>query len=730
MIENSAPYKFMDASLSFEERIADLIANLTLEEKISQMVHTSCAIERLGIPEYNWWNECLHGVARNGTATVFPQAIGLSAMWDTDMMFRVATIISDEARAKHHESLRQGDRGIYKGINFWTPNINIFRDPRWGRGQETYGEDPYLTGRLAVAFIKGLQGNHQRYLKTAATVKHFAVHSGPEPLRHTFNADVSPKDLRETYLPHFKECVQEANVAAVMGAYNRTNGEPCCASPTLLIKILRKEWGFKGHVVSDCGAVCDIHLHHKVTKNAKESAALAVKNGCDLNCGETYKSLLQSVHDGLLTEEEINRALGHLLLTRFRLGMFDSPESVSYTGISYDVNDCARHRKAALEAARKSIVLLKNQDGLLPLSKKIKSIAVIGPNANDRDVLLGNYNGTPSRYVTPLEGIRRKLTRQARIYYAPGCKISETAEQGHIGKLTRGFAEAVACAQRAEAVIMVLGLNSLYEGEEGDATESPAGGDRTHLNLPGKQQELLEAVCAAGKPVVLAILNGSPVALNWAQEHVPAIVEAWYPGEEGGTALADVIFGDYNPGGRLSITFPRGVDQLPPFEDYAMNGEKGRTYRYMKDEPLYPFGFGLSYTRFEYNDLTLTPEIKIGKKQVIRVTLKNIGNLTGEEVVQIYLSYPEHCKGVPIRQLRGFRRITLKPAQCKTVSFTLTPRLMTQIDDAGRCILEPGRYTVYVGGCQPDKRSEFLTGTPPLSATFIIKGQTAMELKY
>jgi beta-glucosidase len=409
--------------------------------------------------------------------------------------------------------------------------------------------------------------------------------------------------------------------------------------------------------------------------------------------------------------------------------MFDPPESVPFADTLYEVNDCAKHRKIALGAARKSIVLLKNQGGLLPISRKIKSIAVIGSNANDRDVLLGNYNGIPSRYVTILEGIRRKLARDVRIYYAQGCKINETKEQGHIGKLTRGFAEAVACAQHAEAVIMALGLNSLYEGEEGDATESPAGGDRTHLNLPGKQQELLEAVCATDKPVVLSILNGSPIALNWAQEHVPAILEAWYPGEEGGTAIADVIFGDYNPGGRLPITFPRSIDQLPPFEDYTMNGEKGRTYRYMRDEPLYPFGYGLSYTRFEYSDLTFTPEIKIGQKQFIWVAVKNIGNLAGEEVVQIYLSYPEHCKGAPIRQLRGFKRISLKPGQRKTVSFKLTPRLMAQINDEGRCVLEPGTYMVYVGGSQPDKRSEFLTGTPPLSSTFIIKGH-ARELKY
>lgn len=717
---NKVLLPFQDPALSFEERAEDLMARLSLEEKISQMTHFSPAIERLNIPAYTWWNECLHGVARAGVATVFPQSIGLAATWNAPLIQKAASAIADEARAKHHEAARRGDRGIYKGINFWSPNINIFRDPRWGRGQETYGEDPFLAGRMGVAFVKGLQGDHPRYLKCAATPKHFAVHSGPELLRHKFDAVVSAQDLRETYLPAFRDCVIEAKAESVMGAYNRTNGEPCCASHTLLIEILRKEWGFKGHVVSDCDAICDIHACHKVTQTRQESAALAVKNGCDLNCGETYSSLLDAVREGLITEKEIDIALKNILLTRFRLGLFDPPSMVPHSAIPFEKCDSPEHRALALQTARESLVLLKNEGGLLPLSKNLKSVAVIGPNADDRAVLLGNYHGTPSQSVTILEGIRRKLP-DTRIFFAPGCPIEERKEMGHIGTYTRGFAEALACAECAEAVIMVLGLNSLYEGEEGDGSLSPAGGDRVHLNLPGRQQELLETVCAKGKPVVLVLLSGSALAVNWAQERVPAILQAWYPGEEGGAAVADALFGDYNPAGRLPITFYKSLEQLPPFEDYAMNGEKGRTYRYMKEEPLYPFGFGLSYTKFEYGDLRLSAQ-RLGADEPLEInaTVKNVGSIAGDEVAQLYLSYPASIADAPIRQLRGFTRIHLKPGETSRVSFTLTSEQMSLFNREGKSTLTPGEYRIFVGGSQPDACSASLDGGGILSAAFEI----------
>ncbi|MBM7582919.1 beta-glucosidase [Caldicoprobacter guelmensis] len=725
--EDSGIPIYLDPDQPLEKRVDDLISRLTLEEKVSQMIYASSAIPRLGIPEYNWWNECLHGVARAGIATVFPQAIGMAASFNDKLLYRVACAISDEARAKHHEFVRQGDRGIYKGLTFWSPNINIFRDPRWGRGQETYGEDPYLTGRMGVAFVKGLQGDHPKYLKAIATPKHYAVHSGPEPLRHSFDARVSHKDLRETYLPAFKECVKEGKAESIMGAYNRTNGEPCCASQTLLQKILREEWGFDGYVVSDCGAIHDIHAHHKVTNTPEESAALAVNAGCDLCCGKEFESLVNAVKQGLISEEIIDKAVKRLFKARFKLGMFDPPERVPYAKIPYEVNDCEEHRRLALEMARESMVLLKNEGGLLPLRKDLKAIAVIGPNADNKKVLLGNYNGMPSKYVTALEGIRAKVSPQTKVYYAEGCDLT-AAESDYWGEeATRGFAEALAAAQRADVVIMCLGLSPELEGEEGDAARSTAGGDKTSLDLPGIQEELLKAVCATGKPVVLVLFSGSPVSINWAQDNVPAILQAWYPGEEGGTAIADVLFGDYNPGGRLPVTFVKSVEQLPPFTDYSM---KGRTYRYMEDEPLYPFGYGLSYTTFEYSNLKLSAEVvEAGQSITISVDVKNTGNMAGDEVVQLYLKDLEASVDVPIHELKGFSRIKLQPGESTTVTFTLTPRQMALIDDDGRCILEPGRFRVMVGGRQPDKRSEALAKTPILVGEFEVRGE-AMELEY
>ncbi len=705
MIDNNA---YLNTDLSFVERAKDLVSRMTLDEKVSQMLNTAPAIERLGVPEYNWWNECLHGVARAGVATVFPQAIGMAAMWDKHLMRAIATAISDEGRAKYHEAIRKGEHGIYHGLTFWTPNINIFRDPRWGRGHETYGEDPYLTGRLGVEFVKGLQGDDPKYLKAVATPKHFAAHSGPEKDRHAFDAKVSQKDLRETYLPAFEACVREGKAQSVMGAYNRTNGEPCCASKTLLQHILRDEWGFDGYVVSDCGAIQDIHQHHHVTTCTAESAALSVTNGCDLECGCVYANLLTAVHRGLIDEKTIDRAVTRLFTARFRLGMFDPPEKVHYAQMPYSVNDCDEHRQLAKQAALESIVLLKNDRGpstvdrgLLPLRKDLASLAVIGPNADSLEVLLGNYNGTPSKYVTPLTGIKAAVSPRTEVIYAKGCEL--------LGKSEDGFAEAIAAAEKAEAVVMCLGLSPQIEGEQGDAYNSDAGGDRTHMDLTGMQQTLLEKIVAVGKPVVLVLINGSALSINWAAEHVDAIIEAWYPGEEGGTAIAEIIFGDHNPSGRLPVTFYKSMDDLPDFRDYSM---KGRTYRYFKGEPLYPFGYGLSYTSFGYTDLKLsTNHLKSGKGIDLKVMVKNTGDRLGEEVVQLYLSDLKASVPVPTRQLVGFQRVCLMPGVEHEVSFTITSDQMKLVNDLGERVLEPGAFRVEVGGW---------AGMPKLAAEFAV----------
>lgn len=718
---------YKDQSLSFEERAKDLVSRMTLEEKVSQMLFNSPAIPRLGIPAYNWWNEALHGVARAGVATVFPQAIALAATFDEDLVYKVADIISTEARAKYHEFQRKGDHGIYKGLTFWSPNINIFRDPRWGRGHETYGEDPYLTARLGIAFIKGMQGDHPKYLKTAACVKHYAVHSGPEEERHSFNAVVSEKDLRETYLPAFKECIEEADVAGVMGAYNRTNGEPCCGSKTLLKDILRDEWGFKGYVTSDCWAIKDFHENHKVTSTAPESVALAVNNTCDLNCGNMYLNLLIAHKEGLVSEEAIDEAVTRLMTIRMRLGMFDDPEKVPYANIPYEKNDCPEHRAFAVEVAKKSLVLLKNENNILPLDKdKIKSIAVIGPNADSRQALLGNYHGTPSRYVTVLDGIREAVNEDTRIYYAEGCHLYKDRVQA-LGEPYDRFAEAISAAERADVVIVCLGLDANIEGEQGDVSNEFGSGDKKDLNLPGQQQELLEAVYKVGKPVILVLLSGSALAINWADEHIPAIIQAWYPGAEGGKAIASLIFGEYSPSGRLPVTFYRTTEELPDFRDYSM---ENRTYRYMKNEALYPFGYGLSYTKFEYSNIVLDKDkISVGESIECRATVKNIGNWASDEVVQLYIKDVEASVRVPRWQLRGIRKIHLEPGEEKEVSFTITPKDMSLINEEGKRMLEPGLFEVYVGGSQPDKRSIELTGTEVLKATFEVVGDV-IELEY
>lgn len=718
---------YKNEKLSFEERAKDLVSKMTLFEKVSQMTYNSAPIHRLGIPSYNWWNEALHGVARAGVATIFPQAIGMAATFDEHLLYHVAEVISTEGRAKYHEAQRKGDHDIYKGLTFWSPNVNIFRDPRWGRGHETYGEDPYLTGRLGVAFIKGLQGDDEKYLKSAACAKHFAVHSGPESERHSFNAVVSKKDLRETYLPAFKEAVKEANVETIMGAYNRTNGEPCCGSQTLLDDILRNEWDFKGHVTSDCWAIKDFHEGHGITSNPIESVALAVNNGCDLNCGNMYLNLYLAYKEGHVTEETIDKSVIRLMNTRMKLGMFDDPSHVPYTSIPYEKNDCKEHRELALKVSQKTMVLLKNENNILPLNKnKINSIAVIGPNSNSRDALIGNYYGTASKYVTILEGIQEAVNPNTRVYYSEGCHLYKDKVE-HLAIPEDRIAEAVSVAERADIVVMCLGLDANIEGEEGDASNDNAGGDKRNLNLPGLQQKLLEEVHKTGKPIILVLLSGSALAVTWADENIPAIVQAWYPGAEGGKAVASLIFGDYSPSGKLPMTFYRSTEELPDFHDYAM---KNRTYRYIENEALYPFGYGLSYTKFEYSDLIISKsELQTGETAQLKVTVKNVGQYESDETVQLYLKDVEATVVVPKYQLRGIAKITLKPKEEKQVCFELTPRQMALIDDEGNCILEPGVFQVFIGGNQPDERSAKLTDTDIQKGFFQVKGK-ALELEY
>ena len=708
--------KFENTNASISKRVEGMISKMTLEEKILQMMNNSPAIPRLNVSKYNWWNECLHGVARNGIATVFPQAIGMAASFDDELLYKVATAISDEARAKYHELVKQGD--MNHGLDFWSPNINIFRDPRWGRGQETYGEDPYLTSRIGVAFVNGLQGNDPKYLKVIATPKHFAVHSGPESKRHGFDAEVSEKDLRETYLVAFKACIKEGKAASIMGAYNRVNGEPCCASPTLLQKILRDEWEFDGYVVSDCGAIDDIYRGHKLVNSPEEAAALAVRNGCDLECGQTYNYLLEAVKKGFISETEIDIAIKRLFTARFRLGMFDPPEAVRYAQIPYEINDSKAHRQLALKMAKESIVLIKNANSLLPLNKSIKSISVIGPNAYDSTILRGNYYGDSSKYVTILDGIRDKISSKTKLYYTKGCDL--------IGNDEIGFSEAVSMAKRSDVVIMCMGLSQVLEGEEGELSFNKEG-DRKNLDLPEIQEKLVKTIYAIGKPIILVLTNGSPLTINWAQDHISAIIEAWYPGEEGGNAIADVIFGNYNPSGRLPVTFVKSIDQLPPFENYSM---QGRTYRYMNEEPLYPFGYGLSYTKFEYKNLKIEPEkLRIGKNVKISIEIKNIGNQSGDEVVQLYLKDLDASTIIPHYELKGFKRIHINSGQTRRVTFNLIPRQMALIDNEGRCILEPGKFKVMIGGSQPDKRSLELTGQKIVDGEFELVGQF-IEIEY
>lgn len=825
-------FPFRNSSLATEDRVNDLVSRMTLKEKADQLVYTAPAITRLGIPAYNWWNEALHGVARAGYATVFPQSITIANSWDEGLMLQVANAISDEARAKYHEFQRRGKTGIYQGLTFWSPNINIFRDPRWGRGHETYGEDPFLTGRMGYQFVKGLQGDDPKYLKTVATAKHYAVHSGPESLRHEFNADVSEVDLRETYLPAFRTLIMDAGAYSVMGAYNMFRDFPCCANP-ILYGILRNEWGFKGYIVSDCWAISDFYRFTKVAKDAPEAAAMAVKAGTDLECGADYKTLMTAVERGILSEDDINIAVKRIMTARFKLGMFDPDDIVPYAQIPYFVNASDFNNSLAREAARKSIVLLKNEN-TLPLSKYLKTIAVIGPNADNFESLIGNYNGIPKDPVTILEGIRTKVSPATKVIYAEGSDLADgihnlvpipsrylqtpDGKQGAYGEyfdnrdmkgeplfkrvddnidfywehlsprydmpdddfavrwttylvpdqtgthyigswgssayevfldgkrivnsrnehhafhievpaemeagkkykievLYKNLAgdadmkllwapprpdmlsDAVSAARQSDAVVLVLGLSQRLEGEEmAIKIDGFSGGDRTNLNLPAAQEKLLDAVVATGKPVIVVLTNGGALSVNNAREKAAAILLAGYGGQQGGNAVADALFGDFNPAGRLPVTYYKSIDQIPAFENYDM---EGKTYRFFRQEPLYPFGYGLSYTTFSYSKLTIPENVAVGETVKIKVTVTNTGKMEGEEVVQLYLTDEKATTPRPIRELQGFRRIFLKAGESQEVELTLEPRQFSIINNKNRRVIEPGYFTISVGGKQP-----------------------------
>ncbi|MDR0730432.1 MAG: glycoside hydrolase family 3 C-terminal domain-containing protein [Treponema sp.] len=677
-----------------EARIKELVSRMTLEEKVSQLSFTSAAIPRLGIPEYNWWNECLHGVARAGVATVFPQAIALGATFDESLIQEIAGAISDEARAKYNEAIAQGNRGQYWGLTFWTPNINIFRDPRWGRGQETSGEDPFLTGRIGAALVRGLQGEDPEHLKTAACAKHFAVHSGPEKLRHTFDAVVSRKDLFETYLPAFKALV-DAGVESVMGAYNRTLGEPCCGSTLLLKEILRGSWGFKGHVVSDCWAIQDFHQNHKVTSSPEESAALALNAGCDLNCGCTYPELTVSYRKGLVSMEAIDRALTRLLRTRFKLGMFDPPAEDRWAGLDRSVINCEKHRDLARRAALESIVLLKNgklKNGanLLPLDSSPKGILLVGPGAANAHTLFGNYYGLSPHFVTILEGMAAKVRDKfgISIEYRQGCL---QYDQNHPSNVPFGVSGST------DLVIAVFGLDGAMEGEEGDAIASDSNGDRDRIELPPWQLAYLRKLRDEGKPVVLILTGGSPIAIP--DDIADAIIFAWYPGERGGEAVADIIFGDAVPSGKLPITFPASTEQLPPYEDYSM---KGRTYRYMTEKPLYPFGFGLSYTEFRFTGLELSSKTLVpGGSLDVRVELSNTGSRDAQDVIQLYISREDRTGDEPLCSLRDFRRVLVPAGKAVSVNFHLASSAFESVNARGEQVLLPGLYRISAADAAP-----------------------------
>ncbi len=694
----------MDRSQAREKARA-LVARMTLEEKISQLRYDAPAIERLGVPAYNWWNEALHGVARGGTATSFPQAIGLAAAFDEPLVEALGGAAATEARAKYNALSAKGDRDIYHGLTMWSPNVNIFRDPRWGRGHETYGEDPTLTSRLGQAYVRGLQGSGET-MKTAACAKHFAVHSGPEDLRHHFDAQATPKDMEETYLPAFEDLVKKAGVEAVMGAYNRVNGEPCCGSRTLLADILREKWGFQGHVVSDCWAIRDFHTGHMVASTPAESAAMALKAGCDLNCGCTYQRLTEAAEQGLVSEEEITRSAERLFTTRFLLGLLG--EGSEYDAVPYTAVECPDHLALAHRAALESGVLLKN-DGILPLNAdKLGAVGVIGPNADSRGALIGNYYGTSSRYVTVLEAVQDRLGDRTRVLYSQGCHLYEDRVEA-LAQPDDRLAEAVTVAENSDVVILVLGYDERLEGEENDQGNAVGSGDKPDLLLPAPQRRLLTAVLDAGRPTVVVLLGGSAVDVSEAQERADAVFLGWYPGARGGRAVAELLFGDASPSGKLPVTFYRNeaLAELPDFTDYSM---RGRTYKHYTGEPLYPFGYGLSYADMRLSGLR-------ADRRAAAVTVTNLSPFPAEEVVELYVK-DEGSPDAPVNPvLAGFARIRLEAGESREVTVPLEERAFTVVDDAGRRLAGTGPWAVYAGFGQPDRRTEELTGKKCLSVS-------------
>lgn len=706
----AAEQPWQNNKLPSQARIDALLEAMTVEEKMGQLLADAPGIPRLGILPYNWWNEALHGVARSGRATVFPQPIGLAATFDEQLLYRVATAISDEARAKFNIAQGMENYGRYAGLTFWSPNVNIFRDPRWGRGMETYGEDPYLQARMGTAFVKGLQGDDPDHMKAAACAKHYAVHSGPEAVRHEFDAVVSKRDFNETYLPAFEALVTEGGVECVMCAYNRVYGEPACGSDLLLKEVLRDDWGFKGHVVSDCGAVNDLHMTHKVAKDAAESAAWALKAGTDVNCGDAYTALPEALEHGLISEHDIDRALSRLLNTKMKLGFFDA--GTAWDQLGEEVVEREEHVKLAREAARKSVVLLKNEGNILPLNKELRSLYVTGPSAASSDVLLGNYYGLSSDTVTILDGIVGKVSAGTTVNY----KYGVLPYRDNVNPLdwTTGL------ARSSDATIVVLGISVLLEGEEGESLASDSRGDRLDLNLPASQLDFLRKLRDGNdKPLIVVLTGGSPMTIPEVHELADAVLFAWYPGQQGGNAVAEIIFGESNPSGRLPITFPESLEQLPPFDDYSM---KGRGYRYMTENPLYPFGYGLSYSSFEYGSVKLSKaEVDQGETLDVEVTVKNTGSMDGDEIVQLYISVDDAGFEVPNSTLIGFKPVAIAAGEETVVSFTVSPEQMMAFDSDGNRVFVTGVHTLYIGGSSPGPRSEELTGKAIQAAGFTLR---------
>ncbi|MDO9256081.1 MAG: glycoside hydrolase family 3 C-terminal domain-containing protein [Bacteroidales bacterium] len=695
----------MNPELTLKQRVDDLVLRLTLDEKILQMQHTAPAIERLGIPQYNWWNECLHGVARNGIATVFPQAIGIAATFNPPLIKQEADVISTEARAKYYEAISKGSHEIYQGLTFWSPNINIFRDPRWGRGQETYGEDPFLTSQVGKAFVQGLQGNDPDYFKVIATAKHFAVHSGPESQRHKFDAWPSQRDLYDTYLPAFEVLVKEAKVYSVMTCYNRVFGIPSSANTFLFKETLRGKWGFNGYVVSDCWAISDIYSFHNFVPTAEKAVALTLKAGTDLSCGPEYGSLKKAVELGYITENELDVSVKRLFEARFRLGLFDPSSKVIYSAIPATEYDTPAHQELAHQVALQSIVLLKNDNNILPLTSKSRTIAVIGPYANDTSVLLGNYNGIPSHPVTMLQGIRNKAGKSTKVIYCQGVnkpEVQALRSENVNFSADPLFSEAISVSMTADVIIFAGGISPNLEGEEMDVkVPGFSAGDRTTLDLPQNQQKLLEKLKLIGKPIILLLTNGSALAINWAQQNATAIVETWYPGEEGGNAVADVLFGNYNPAGRLPVTFYKSVDDIPAFEDYSM---KGRTYKYFKGTPLYAFGYGLSYTSFNYEVAELKAKsLNVTDTIVVSVKISNTGKFNGDEVIQVYAKQPIALKDQPIKSLIAFQRVQFGKGEMKEVILSIpVSRLRHFNPDIKDYAIAKGEYELLIGAASDD----------------------------